>query len=133
MYTQANDKGREAVDEYFAALDHRLKELAAELRGIILAASNGITEHIKWNAPSFCYGGDDRITFNMRSANEVRVIFHRGAKKNMNGSRPGFEDHSGLLTWLGEDRGMVTFTGSDQLSAVSTEFSELVRRWVEQG
>ena len=133
MHTQANDPGREAVDKYFAELDHPKKALAAELRRIILAASNGITEHIKWNAPSFSYGGNDRITFNMRSANEVRVIFHRGAKKNMNGSRPTFEAPGGLLKWLGEDRGMVTFTNADQLSAVSKEFTDLVRRWVEQG
>jgi hypothetical protein len=53
----------------------------------------------------------------MRSPAEVRIIFHRGAKKNANGSGHFFKDDSGLIKWLGEDRGMVTFADADELSA----------------
>jgi len=126
-----SDQGRLEVDKYFAGLEHPKKALAAELRRIILSASDGISEHIKWNSPSFSYGGNDRITFNLRSPQEVRIIFHRGAKKNSNGSGPLFVDGSGMIKWLGEDRGMVTFADSNELSAAQEVFIGLVRRWVE--
>jgi hypothetical protein len=133
MPVSEKDQGSVEVDKYFAGLDHPKKELAAELRRVILSASHGINEHIKWNSPSFAYGGDDRITFNMRSPQEVRIIFHRGAKKNANGSGHFFKDDSGLIKWLGEDRGMVTFADGEQLPAKRDIFIELVRRWVETG
>ena len=126
-----NEQGSVEVDKYFAGLDHPKKAVAAELRRIILSASDGIGEHIKWNSPSFTYRGNDRITFNMRSREEVRIIFHRGARKNLNGSRPPFADGSGMLKWLGEERGMVTFADPDELTATQENFIDLVRRWVE--
>jgi hypothetical protein len=53
------------VEQFMAELDHPLKEGVVGLRRAILAADPGITEHVKWNAPSFRYAGEDRVTFHL--------------------------------------------------------------------
>jgi hypothetical protein len=40
------------VDEFLSELTHPLREGVVELRDAILACDDGITEHIKWKAPS---------------------------------------------------------------------------------
>ena len=47
------------VDRYMNDLRHPLKAGVVQLRAAILASNAAITEHVKWNAPSFCYGGTD--------------------------------------------------------------------------
>lgn len=49
--------GQELVIEFMNNIDHPLKTTIIEVREIILAATEGITEHIKWNAPSFFFKG----------------------------------------------------------------------------
>jgi hypothetical protein len=49
------------VDLFMSGLDHPLKEGVERLRAAILDSNGGITEHVKWNAPSFCYAGEDRV------------------------------------------------------------------------
>ena len=61
-------------------LDHSLKDGIERLRAAILDSNDRITEHIKWNAPSFCYAGEDRVTFRLYPEDRVQLIFHRGAK-----------------------------------------------------
>jgi hypothetical protein len=51
------------VDTFMAELEHPFKAGVEQLRAAILASNDGITEHVKWNAPSFCYAGVDRVTF----------------------------------------------------------------------
>ena len=64
-----------------------------------------ITEHIQWKAPSFCFNGEDRATFNLRSKEGILLVFHRGAKVQ---ETKGFEfqDATGLLEWVAADRNM---------------------------
>lgn len=38
-------------------LQHPLKQEILEMRDIILDANKNLTEHIKWNAPSYCING----------------------------------------------------------------------------
>ena len=54
------NRSREA-DLFMSGLDHPLKEGVERLRVAILNSNDGITEHVKWNAPSFCYAGEDRV------------------------------------------------------------------------
>jgi uncharacterized protein YdhG (YjbR/CyaY superfamily) len=64
------------VDQFMASLDHPLTEGVQRLRTAILASNDTITEHIKWNAPSFRHGGQDRLTFHLQAVttNEARVV-----------------------------------------------------------
>ena len=99
--------GGAGVDALVAALDHPLKAVIEEIRPALLAADPRITEQVKWNAPSFCYDGDDRVTFNIRPGGPLLLIFHRGVKvKDTAGF--AFEDETGLIQWKAPDRGVVT-------------------------
>jgi hypothetical protein len=95
----------------------------------LLGADPHITEHIKWNAPSFCYGGDDRVTLRLHPPTRLQLIVHRGARvKDPAGFR--FEDATGLVTWVAPDRGVVTLGDMAHIQANREPLADLVRRWV---
>jgi hypothetical protein len=118
-----------SVDTFMEALDHPRKHDIEEVRRLILSADNGITEQVKWNAPSFCIDGDDRITLRLQPRNQVQVIFHRGAKAK---SAAGFTfaDPDKLAKWMAPDRGMVDFNDRADLTARKDAFLDMVRRWI---
>jgi len=117
------------VNSYLANLRHPLREGISELRAAILASNPAITEHIKWNAPSFCYGGDDRMTLRLPPKGGLQLIFHRGAKLK---STEGFvfEDASGLIAWAAVDRGLVTIANLAELQAKTASLVDLVNAWM---
>ena len=43
---------------FMGRLEHPLKEGIEQLRAAILGSNDQITEHMKWNAPSFRYSGE---------------------------------------------------------------------------
>ncbi|HEY8600883.1 MAG TPA: DUF1801 domain-containing protein, partial [Thermomicrobiales bacterium] len=63
--------------QFLETLDDSRKAEVEQLRAIILDADPGITEQIKWKAPSFCYRGDDRVTMRLHPKGGVQLIFHR--------------------------------------------------------
>jgi hypothetical protein len=81
------------VDRFLAELDHPLRDGVAQLRTAILGCRAGITEHIKWRAPTFCYAGEDRVTFQLRRADRIQLVFHRGVRaarpRSRSTTRPG--------------------------------------------
>ncbi|TFV88644.1 DUF1801 domain-containing protein [Blastococcus sp. CT_GayMR20] len=97
------------VDGFVAALDHPLTAGIERLRAAILEADDGISEHVKWNAPSFCYGGVDRVTFRLQPGNRLQLILDRGAKVRDDAADFRFEDPSGLLEWVTADRAVIRF------------------------
>lgn len=122
----------ETVDAFFAALDHPLKDVMVLIRGIILGSQTGVTEHIKWNAPSFCHNGDDRITFNLHKPDQVLLVFHRGAKaKTMAGDGRLIDDTSGLLAWAANDRATVKFATLGEAKEAQATLRDVVRAWLK--
>lgn len=84
---------------------------------------------MKWNAPSFCYDGDDRVTLGLRPNGVLQIVFHRGAKvKDAAGF--AFADDSGLLRMVAPDRGVVTL-GEGVLAANREALARLIARWME--
>ena len=59
---------------FFDQLDYPLKPAMELIRKIILGIDDSITEHIKWNAPSYCHSGDVRVTFNLHKAGHILLI-----------------------------------------------------------
>jgi hypothetical protein len=102
------------VERFMEGLDHPLKDGIGRLREAILGSNDRITEHIKWKAPSFRYAGEDRVTFRLYPQDRAQLVFHRGAKVKGDAADFAFEDDTGLLRWVAEDRAVV----------------ELVNRWV---
>lgn len=115
------------VDAFVAALDHPLEAKIEAVRAMILDSNDEITEQIKWNAPSFCYKGDDRVTMRLHPPRKLQSIFHRGAKVK-NSNEFVFEDSSGLVKWAEADRGVVTLRDMDDVTTHRAALSELVDR-----
>ena len=86
----------ETVDAFMAALQHPLKAGVERLRSASLASNDQISEQVKWNAPSFCYGGVDRATFRLQPGDRLQLILHRGAKTRDDSAEFRFEDTSGV-------------------------------------
>ena len=118
-----------AVDAYLDDLQHARKTEVAALRLVILSAVPDLVERIKWNAPSFGLGEDDRITMRLHPGDRLQLILHRGAKAGADDFFR-FEDPDRLIAWAAPDRGVVTFTDADDLAGKSAALSEALRRWV---
>lgn len=118
-----------AVETYLEALDHRRKPEVVVLRALILDAVPGLSERIKWNAPSFGKGEDDRITMRLHPGDRLQLILHRGAKAAAD-DLFRFEDPDKLIAWAAPDRGVVTLSDADDLANKSAALAEILRRWV---
>lgn len=112
------------------ALEHPMKAEIERLRTIVLDSDTRISEQIKWNAPSFGYDGDDRVTMKLHPPDGVRLIFHRGIKPKED-SNFTFEDDSGLLRWAAKDRAVMTFHGMPDVEANAAPLKRLVARWMQ--
>ena len=119
-----------SVSAFLAELQHPFKPGIEQLRAAILASDDQITEHVKWNAPSFCYDGVDRATFRLQPGHRCQLILHRGAKVRDDAADFRFEDPSGLLEWLGPDRAVVTFRDLADVDARQDAVVDLVNRWM---
>ena len=119
------------IDGFLAGVIHDKSEILLALREIIRTAAPGLQEHIKWNAPSYQAGGDDRITFNLSQVDAVQVIFHRGAtaKDTRTGNRM-IADSSGLLRWATDQRAILRVVTLEQVKAQRGWLANFVPLWV---
>jgi Domain of unknown function (DU1801) len=108
-------------------LDHLLKEGIERLRTAILDSNDGITEHVKWNAPSFRYVGEDRVTFRLYPADRAQLVFHRGSRIKPGAKDFAFDDDTGLLRWVAADRAVVALPAAE---AKPQDLVDVVNRWV---
>ncbi len=115
------------VERFMEGLDHPLKDEVERLRSAILDSNDRITEHIKRKAPSFRYAGEDRVTFRLYPQERAQLVFHRGAKLKGDAADFAFEDDTGLLRWVADDRAVVALRDAE---ARQRDLVELVNRWV---
>lgn len=118
------------VDAFLGALEHSRKDEIEAVRAIVLGSMKGITERVKWNAPSFCIDGDDRVTFRLQPGDRVQLVFHRGAKVKSGSKGFAFEDPSGLLEWAASDRAVLTFASLKDVKAKKAALAKLVKAWM---
>lgn len=119
------------VEEFLADLDHPRKAEILQLRKAILEASPGVTEQVKWNAPSFCVDGDDRVTFRLQPHDVVTLILHRGAKVRGDTDDLRGLDRTGLVRWLSPDRGIVELDDAAEVQAKLPAVVDLTARWFQ--
>lgn len=111
-------------------LEHPLKAEIEQIRALVLGSDPDITEHIKWNAPSYQYDGEDWLTLNLHHSDRIQLVFHRGAKvKDSSGFT--FEDRTGLLKWVAADRALLTIQDQQDLEAKKEALKEVVSRWIK--
>jgi hypothetical protein len=119
------------VDRLMKALDHPMKPELQRLRDLVLGADPEITEQVKWNGPSFCWKGDDRVTANVRGKDAVMLVFHRGVKAAPTDDF-SFDDPTGLMQWAAKDRAVVTLKSMAEIDRHAQALAELVRRWMDE-
>lgn len=123
--------GPEQVAEFIRSTRHPLKNVVEEVREIVLGVDKAITEHIKWNAPSFCFDGDDRITFNLSKNDYILLIFHRGAKvKDTKSKELLFQDTTNLLEWLSPDRAVIKFQSIEEVADKKAALKKVIKQWL---
>ena len=120
------------LNEFFADLKEPRKSEVEALRKIILSTNSGLQEQLKWNAPSYSYHNNDRITFNLFNPNFTRVIFHvGGARKEDKKAPPVFNDETGLLEWNSDIRATATFKDLNQIQEHKDDLSKIIKKWLE--
>lgn len=123
--------GPEQVAAFFDSLAPPLKDGMLLIREMILSADDSITEHIKWKAPSFMHGGDDRITFQLHRNGTLMLIFHRGATvKDGSSTAKLIDDPTGLLDWIKYDRASITINDLAGVDAIRDDLQNVVRLWI---
>ena len=117
------------VDQFLEGLDHPLKAEIERVRAIVLGANPEITEQVKWNAPSFCFRGDDRLTMRIHPPDRLQLILHRGARVR-DSANFSFDDNCGLVKWAAVDRGVVTLGDLAEFERYAAALAKLVNKWV---
>lgn len=117
------------VDAFRAGLTPDLLATVDALRAIVAAAHPDLAERIKWNAPSFAIGDDDRLTLGLERKGGVRLVLHRGVKAK-DAAGFVFGDPDGLATWPAVDRGIARFSDAADVAAKRDALLDLCARWI---
>ena len=119
------------VDEFLTDLsEERLQQVQA-LRAIIKNVSPELTEHIKWNSPSYILDGEDRITFNMHYPDRTMVLIHMGAtRKETKKADPIMTDETGLIKWNSDIRGTLSFGNLDDITNSQADITKILSAWL---
>jgi hypothetical protein len=126
------DKGLHPVDDFINKLEHPLKDLVIQLRELILKSEPRLTEQVKWNAPSFCYNGDDRITMNLSKKEQVLLIFHLGAKsRDERKLETIIKDPDKTLEWLSSNRAVMRFRSNADLKTFEPALKNNIAGWLK--
>ncbi len=121
-----------SLEEVFTTLKQPRKSELELLRKIILETEPELKEQLKWNAPSYSYHHDDRITFNLFNPDCTRLVFHAGAKTKEDKKAPRvFEDETGLLEWNSNIRATVTFNSVEQINESKHNLIKIIKKWLE--
>ena len=122
----------ETVEEFMNGLDDNRRTQVARLRQYILDESPSLTEHIKWNAPSYVKDGEDRITFNtINKEHTVKIVFHMGATRKEDKKGQPILKNAALIEWASDIRGYMTFESLEQISTNEKEIKRTIHNWLQ--
>lgn len=119
--------------EFLTQFDDERKPLVEALLNAIKEACPTLTETIKWNAPTFCDNGKDRLTIMLHKKDRVGLILHTGARpKEDKKAPPIYIDDTELLEWNSNIRATITFLDLSDFLTKSNLFKKAVKRWIEE-
>lgn len=114
--TQFDDPRKPLVEAMLQAIDEECPEL---------------TKIIKWNAPSFCDDGKDRLTIMLHKKDQVGLILHTGVKPKEDKKAPRlYADSTGLLDWNSNIRATILFVDMTDFLAKRSLFKKAVKQWI---
>lgn len=119
-----------SVEDYLATLAPPVRSDVDALRAVVLSGHPGLTEEIKWNAPSFADDGQDRVTLGLDGKGGYRIVLHRGAKP-LDTAGFHFDDEAKLAKWPAPDRGVIVLRDRTVIDARASDLSRLIARWIE--
>ncbi len=118
------------VDEFLSELGSEQLTQVQTLRKYILDEVPSLTEHIKWNAPSYHIDGEDRITFNtINKQQAVKLVFHMGAIRKENKAGEPILKGTTLVEWVSDIRGYMTFNSLDEITSNEKEIKRIISAW----
>ena len=119
--------------EFLTEFNDARKPLVEAMLKAIKQACPNLTETIKWNAPNFCHGGKDRMTFMLHKKDTVALILHTGARPKEDKKAPHlYQDDTGLLEWNSNIRATINFRNLDDFASKRNAFKKAVKCWVEE-
>ncbi len=120
------------VDEFLDDLEADKKSQVLKLREYILDTQPELNEHIKWNAPSYTEGGNDRITFNLfNKEGLVKLVFHMGvSRKEDKKGKPILDDKFLVMEWASDIRGYITFMNLEDVIRKEKAVKQLTSEWL---
>lgn len=117
------------VDDFLAGLDHPRKADISAVREAIVTWEPTAVESVKWNAPNYAMGGQDRVTFRLQPRGRFQIVLHRGAAvKDSEGF--AFDDPDRLVTWASADRGVIDVPTGVASSEELENLMALISRWL---
>ena len=122
----------EKVTEHIQRLDPLLAETVELIRKIILSTDKKISEHIKWNNPSFYYTGEMK-PFDPKEYKRYIIVmnFHKGRIMLVFPSGAKVNDTSGLLDGDYKDgRRTVVFKDIDDVRAKEKVLQTVIKKWL---
>ena len=120
------------VTTFLDQLNHPFRLEIEQLRNYILTANDNLTETIKWNGPNYSFNNEDRITMRVQpQSKQVQLIFHRGAKKQIQPKKRIIENKSKLLMWKENDRAIISFKSLQEIEQAETELSKIINEWIQ--
>lgn len=129
--TKPSGKFNNEVSDFLNQQKHPFRNEIELLRNIILSANNKLTENIKWNGPNYSFENEDRITMRIQPpAEQVQLIFHRGAKKQEQPKTKLIANTSKLLIWKENDRALITFKSMKDIEDSNSELSDIINDWI---
>lgn len=119
--------------EFMTQFDDERRPLVGALLEAIREACPSLTETIKWNTPTFCDRGKDRMTMMLHKRDRVGLILHTGAKPKEDKKAPHlYSDDTGLLEWNSNIRAMISFSDLTDFLSKKELFKKAVERWIEE-
>lgn len=122
-----------AHQEFLIKFDDERKPLVEALLQAINEECPNLTKIIKWNAPSFCENGKDRMTIMLHKKDSVRLILHTGAKPKEDKKAPRlYEDSTELLEWNSNIRATISFVDIADFLSKRELFKKAVKHWLDE-
>ena len=119
------------VEEFLTDLSDERQQQVQALRALIKTTHPELTEHIKWNAPSYVLDSEDRITFNMHYPDRTMILIHMGATRKENKKAdPIMKDETGLVEWNSDIRGTVSFSSLDEIANSQADLTKILNAWL---
>jgi hypothetical protein len=125
---------KKVVNEYYAKLNHPLKDVLVVLQQILLATHSDIQEQIKWNSPCFSFNGEmesfdpkdykrDLLVVHLRKSEYLLLIFPNGKLMS--------DPNSILQGKFPDNRKSITLTSMEDLQLIKNDLIQLALEWVQ--